>query len=404
MAAESQYLRYDYKWDVRDAVIPTDGAAGTVVDQYAVVSVQHTDLPTIGATFTDVAAMVALSKVAEGGLGRVEELEAAETALQAILLHEQAHVILAAPKVINTDANFGFYSRPDEAARTEYCFKLQGVSGGRDWMIAPELLTVHRGKVSTSSKGNSPLIGRALGGLDIAAYWEEHLPDAINAAIRAHKVAGYLADPRMQSTRHDRGFAKALYKRIRVPWNKVIGDVPPVEIMFDVPPLLAVALDRLGDRDRSHLIDVIAELRAELVDARQHLRDLDQLATSSQKQAELEGQIKRVSQSFDAIIPESRLTGVERRQRLVARVYRPARKILGWAAAFVGAHGQLPLNEIEEMAKTAHEVLSDETIVERNVTAKTFAGMFSVLGPLQDVVRDRLSNEEIFNIEGSIKG
>src|SRR5688572_21767281 len=79
--------------------IPTFGAATTAVDQYRTVAVHQTNLPEQGAAFTDVTAAAALAKIAEGGLSTQKELEAAETALQALLLHEKVHVLTHAPKI-----------------------------------------------------------------------------------------------------------------------------------------------------------------------------------------------------------------------------------------------------------------------------------------------------------------
>jgi hypothetical protein len=70
--------------------IPTLGAASTALDQYRTAGIHSTNLHELGAAFTDITAIAALAKVAEGGLASVRDLEAAETALQALLLHHSS--------------------------------------------------------------------------------------------------------------------------------------------------------------------------------------------------------------------------------------------------------------------------------------------------------------------------
>jgi hypothetical protein len=74
--------------------IPSLGAATTALDQYRTVAVALTNLPDLGAAFTDVHAVASISRVAEGGIADVATLEAAETALQALLLHDIVHVLI----------------------------------------------------------------------------------------------------------------------------------------------------------------------------------------------------------------------------------------------------------------------------------------------------------------------
>lgn len=81
------------------SLIPTFGAPASAIDQYRTVAVVSTNLPDLGAAFTDVHAVVAIARVAEGGITDVAELEAAETALQALLLHDIVHIVVPCPKV-----------------------------------------------------------------------------------------------------------------------------------------------------------------------------------------------------------------------------------------------------------------------------------------------------------------
>src|SRR3954453_5188237 len=79
--------------------IPSLGAATSGIDQYRRIGINSTNLPELGAAFTDITAVAAISRLAEGGISSYADLEAAETALQALLLHDIVHIIVHAPKV-----------------------------------------------------------------------------------------------------------------------------------------------------------------------------------------------------------------------------------------------------------------------------------------------------------------
>src|SRR5260370_32668342 len=103
--------------------IPTYGAATTAVDLYRTVGVASTTLPQLGAAFTDIYAVAAVSRVAEGGISDIAELEAAETALQALLLHEVVHVLIPSPK-IQIDQGIITYLHQDQDRQTQFGYDL----------------------------------------------------------------------------------------------------------------------------------------------------------------------------------------------------------------------------------------------------------------------------------------
>ncbi|HEY8579593.1 MAG TPA: hypothetical protein VIL72_06880, partial [Beijerinckiaceae bacterium] len=110
------YLASEEPAHLRTSHIPTLGAPTTAIDQYRVVAIASSNLSELRGAFADVEAAAALAKIAEGGISSVTDLEAAETALQAVLLHDIVHIVTAGPKIVN--GGFCGYWRQDQDARS----------------------------------------------------------------------------------------------------------------------------------------------------------------------------------------------------------------------------------------------------------------------------------------------
>ena len=119
--------------------IPTFGAATSAIDQYRMVGIQESNLDQLSVALTDIDSVAALAKIAEGAISNYQELEAAETALQALLLHDSVHVITAAPK-IQYENGLISYLRQDDGKRSQLGFDLFSLANSRDWIIAPEFI------------------------------------------------------------------------------------------------------------------------------------------------------------------------------------------------------------------------------------------------------------------------
>jgi hypothetical protein len=271
--------------------------------------------------------------VAEGGIADVATLEAAETALQALLLHDIVHVLIPSPKVV-MDNGFITYIRNDENERTRFGFDLFSLAMSRDWLIAPELLQVREGAIASSTPGNSPLIGEKLDALRAGSkYWHSDVAEAINVTVESHGVPGYFTEPALVRSRRGDGFAKRFYHRIRQPWDQAVGDIPPIVCTFLLPPFLAIVLDRLNNR--ADLKAVVKDLRSELAPVRAELRDFNRIVTQSTSNAEIEIRVRRITESFDAIFPESRLSSAQRRKRRILSIQRLVRPLIKYAMGFV---------------------------------------------------------------------
>jgi hypothetical protein len=353
-----------------------------------------------GGAFTDVCAVAAIARVAEGGITDVAELEAAETALQALLLHDIVHVLVPSPKL---DMGNGLvsYMRQDVNSRTQFGFDLFSLAKSRDWLVAPEFLWVTDGVVVRSTLTKSPLVGKQVDQIRAGIkYSHDDVNEAINVAVESHGVPGYFTDPALIRSRRGDGFSKRFYHQIQQSWNNAVGDIPPIVCTFSLPPLLAVVLNRLNNR--SDLQSVITDLRDELAPVREELREFNNIVTQSTSNAEIEARVRRITESFDAIVPESRLSGAQRRQRRILSIQGLVRPLIKFAMGFA-TKGGATLEDGLKVAGGARElVIESKALIDRTITAQTFVGLLNTES-LQSLVKHHFSEAEIASIEKSIR-
>ena len=377
--------------------IPTFGAATTAIDQYRTVGIYETNLQELNVALTDVNAVIAISKVAEGGLSDVGEIEAAETALQALLLHDIVHVVVCGPK-IELENGLVTYLRTDDGMRTDFGFELFQLASSRDWIISPEYAAVKGGRVFASSLEKSPSVAHAVEELRLrqVPYWNADIAEAVNATIQEHGIPAYLSDPWLLRTRKGDGFPKRFYHRMRVSWDQAVGDLPPIVCTFALPPLLAIVLDRLNNR--AELKSEIVALREELTEVRLELHQLNELVTHSASQAEIDARIRHIDASFDAIVPESRLSGSARRQRRLVSVHRLVRPIVRFMAAL---HQGIGYGDMVDIAGDMNKIFESRSVVDRTTTARAFSGLLREVEALQSLVKHHLTEFEVNAIENS---
>jgi hypothetical protein len=392
--AEESKTRYGY-----GSSIPTFGAATSVLDQYRTVGVVESQLAQLGAAFTDVAAVAAISKIAEGGIESVDDLARAELACQALLLHDVVHVVVHAPKV---DFGKGLvsYARGDEGKRTQHGFDLFAQAGSRDLLVAPEMLTVDAGVVATSTFAHSPLIGMTVDQIRSGPdYWSDYVGDALNAALNQHGIPAYLTDKRLVRTRRGDGFAKRFYDTLNVSWEKATANVVPIVCTFNIPPMLAIVLHRLNNR--ADLNIVIRDLRAELAPVRRELVVLNEIVSRPKSQLEISRQVKYITDSFAAIIPEASLSGAEKVQRKFAVVQGLVRPIVKFMGGFFMKTGP-SMEDLMGIARNAPDlVIESRAVVDRTVTARTFVELVKVEA-IQTLVGHHFTTAEIQAIENSL--
>lgn len=381
------------------SVIPSIGTATTAIDQYRIVAVALTNLPEAGAAFTDVEAVVAVTKIAEGGISSVEDLEAAEVALQALLLHDIVHVAVPSPKIDHGNGLIT-YLRKDALPRTPFGFELFSVAKSRDWLIAPERLKLDGQSIVASTLPASPFVGRSIEALRSGTYSHSGVLDAINVAIESHGVAGYFSNPDLMRSRRGDGFQKRFYHRLRKSWEDAVGDLPPIVCTFSLPPLLAVVLDR--SNNRSDLKKTLQELREELAPVRSELRSFNEIVIRSVSNAEIERRVRHITESFNAILPESRLSSAERRQRKLLSIQRLSRPLIKLAMGFLTTTGATLEDGLQAAKGASGLIFESDALVDRTVTARTFVDLVKTES-LQSLIKQHFRPSEIEAIERSLR-
>ncbi|RXG94857.1 hypothetical protein EAS62_15010 [Bradyrhizobium zhanjiangense] len=204
----------------------------------------------------------------------------------------------------------------------------------------------------------------------------------------------------MVRSRRGDGFSKRFYHRLRKPWDQAVGDIPPIICTFALPPLLAVVLDRLNNR--ADLRQAIADLRAELVPVRSELQGFNEIVTQSTSQAEIDARIKRVLEAFDAVVPESRLSNVERRRRKLLTIQGLVRPLVKFAMGFAMKSGATVEAGIGAAHGVVDAVMESRAIVDRTITSQTFAGLLKT-GPLQGLVETHFTRAEVAALERTLR-
>lgn len=380
--------------------IPTFGAATSALDLYRTVGVAETNLPELKAAFTDVSAVAALSKIAEGGISAAADLEAAEIALQALLLHDIVHVVTHAPKLDYGNGLIG-YMRLDEGLRTNLGFEIMKLAGSRDWIFAPEIVRVEDGTIVETGLNDSPLRGMQVGAIGSRTrYWNTDIALGISAALGDHAVPAYLTEPDLLRPRRGDGFHKHLCSRLNESWRRATADVPPVTCTIALPPMLAIVMNRLTNR--ADLISGVRDLREELQPVREELKTLNELATKATDQGDVERMTKRITEAFDDIVPETRRSPAEKRLRTIMRVFRLAKPIgtLGFKC-FQLMHGKGSALDVAKEAPALRDaVLETDILVDRTVTSQKLAQIANVEA-LQSLIK-LISQAEIRLIERSL--
>ncbi|PKR55254.1 hypothetical protein [Thalassospira marina] len=379
--------------------IPTYGAPATAVDTYRILGVHTTDLPTKNAAFTDIKSVQAISKIAEGDIESRYDLESAETALQALLLHDTVYVLTPCPKVQNGQ-NFISYSRNDKKKRSNFSYDLLALVNSHDWLIAPEFIRISENGVQSSRFNFMHSSSRTIEDYMEKNYESEskYVSDSLIATIQDHGISAYISNNKLSEAIDTENMPKHFYNRMRTSWDQHTSTTPPFICSIKIPPLLAITLDRMNNRQ--DLKNTIIDLREELKPAREELMRLQKELSKIQNQSDLENLSQRITQSFDAIVPHSRITPAERRIRIIGRIFSITRPIINFIAATHSASGMSTQQMSEHLSGNIGLIFNDGNIIDRTVTAKSFAGLLKTES-LQHLIKYHFNQSEINSIINS---
>ena len=374
--------------------IPTIGHAASTFDAYRIYALHSVDNKPESWCMTDTDAAAALGRIVDGPIQSHRDIESAESALRAILLHEYVEVLVPCVKA-EQNAGFVHYIRLDKKERNAAAFSALQVAPCLDRLLALEYVSITNGQVTTSSNSSSVLVGASVD--DIGSYYRGLLKSASELAFAFPAQVGaatYYTGAEWSAPINGgaAGFIDEIYRRIYRPWVDIAQATPSLYVDVRLPPLLAIVLSRAPTREM--IPDILRELRGELGQARTELNRLNSMIDRCMSQADIYAQTRRIKESFDAIVPEALLTDAERRWRRIVSVFRfvsPIRQIYSAAIDPLTVNYE-KLQEFFNSARTA--VAADSRIVSRSVAAATMAELLQV-GSVRETIMTQFSEQEV---------
>lgn len=374
--------------------IPTFGHPAGGFDAYKTVAVGDINHKSDSWCFTDIEAASALGRIIDGPIRSWQDIERAESALRAILLHDFIEILVPCVKG-EIDTGIISYLRFDDHLRNQAAFSALQVANCRDYLFATEYVHVSKGEITASSNANSELIGNNIQSNDInfSTVTNSSRKGALALPMTLGAATYYTSDAfAIRGQKGTAGFIDDLYERIYKPWVQVAQNGPVLFTDIKLPPFIAIVLSRANTRE--NIPDVLRELREQLADVRSDLIRMNKMLERPAKQAEIYAQVQRINESFDAIVAESLLTPAERRFRRITQVFNFINPVRQLYSAAVDPLTISP-GQLEQFFKSTHSaVLQNSRIVSRSVTAATFAELLKV-DSVHDIVHSHFSHDEI---------
>lgn len=372
------FLSYQIPGDVQ-SLIPTLGLPAAGFNAYASAGIVGVENRPPTWAFTDVSAAAALGRIIDGPLRSGTDILYAEAALQALLLHEYAEVVV--PSVKSRLSNgLSMYRRFDHSERNDASFEVFHQAGGRDQLIALELIDIDAssGEITQSTNPASQILGRRLDSQEAEnALYAPMLStggEITNALAMQLGVRSYFTSPELLAPTQRGGFAgfiDELYRRVYRGWMEIAQSAPSISHEIRLPPLVAIVLSRASNR--TNVIDIVREVRAELAPARAELHRINELLDSSLPQRDIIAQTQRYTAAFDAVVPEALLTDAQRRVRLLTSVFsfaQPVRQVFTMALDPV----QVDFEQYAQLfERVARQVALNRRVISRSVAAMTMA-------------------------------
>lgn len=373
--------------------IPTFGHPASSLDAYRTVALHSIGDRPASSCLTDTDTEAALGRIVDGPIHSHADMERAESGLRALLLHDYVEILVPCAKGEQGNG-FVHYIRLDGGERSEAAFEAFQAAPCRDLLFTTEYIRIVDGTVRKSTAHESKLVGQPqdhLRGLyrSIMARASEGIAAlALEAGAATHFTAPELTGPISNGAA---GFVDELYRRVYRPWMEVAQAGPPLNIDVKLPPLLAIVLSRASSRAK--VPEVLRELRGEFAAIRADLSRMNALLDAQVKHSEVHAEVRKINESFDAIVPEALLTRAERRFRRVVSVFNILRPVVQLYSIAVNPILADPdkFQALVESAKAA--VATDSRIVSRSVAATKLSELLQV-DSLRRTVFRHFSDEE----------
>lgn len=358
--------------------IPTFGHVATSFDAYRTAGVHSITNRPLSWCLTDTDAQAALGRVIDGPITSYLDIERAESALRAVLLHQSVELLVPCVKA-QYETGFIGYMRFDKQERNDAAFAAFDVAYCRDLLFATEFITTANGQILSSTNPQSRIVGGTLE--NPSSHYRSLLSTACETATALPMALGaatHYSSPELGAAMNNgaAGFIDDLYKRIYRPWVEVAQSGPSLHVDVKLPPLLAIVLSRAATREK--IPEVIRELRNELAPARANLHEMNDHLERAMTQADINAFVQKINSAFDAIVPEALLTDGERRKRRLLSIFgfmKPVREIYSLAADPLTAN---PEKFKELFASTQTAVAMSSRMVNRSVAAVTLAELLRV--------------------------
>lgn len=126
--------------------IPTFGHPATAFDMYRTAALLCDDPRRVNLCLTDIDTLTGFSRVVFGSVQSYSDIDAAELALQALLFHEDVHILIPTIKVQHQE-DFVGYLRPDDGLRSAGCFDIFQAAETFDCLCAIDFAFVQDGHI-----------------------------------------------------------------------------------------------------------------------------------------------------------------------------------------------------------------------------------------------------------------
>lgn len=337
--------------------------------------------------FMDPETQQCLARLIEGPIMCPADLEGAERALQVLFWHDNVDVLLPAteilwaPKPEKSHQMRTFVS--GERPRSKLALELFKGLNPVDLRVA--LTTVGpdpRSENIVSEQYRDIREFELWEGIKIARTHDNMaalsvLPFELNAPA-------YFSDRKYESRISDikKGFFGELHSRILAKWFEGVELVPQVDFVVNLPPLVAIVLDR--SRSRDSIPETINELREELSPVRKELVGFGDFVRGANNQVEIERRCQDIIRSFDSIVPASRWEKAPVYSLL--KLYKVIKSPLDW---------------IMSMTNPNYVPSNPKFLAERTLTGRVFSKYLKT-DSMHSLLSSYLSDPEVSNLEYAI--
>lgn len=254
-----------------------------------------------------------------------------------------------------------------------------------DQIFALEEVRIDDSTVQNSTLQNSEVVGRSVE--EVRGSYLSISPRqaaALSSIPLQMGVPAYFSDPRLKAFDDRRAFFGSLYSSIAAGWQASVSVVPDVEYSLQLPPLVALVLDRAATREA--IPEAITELREETAIVRKELVGFSELVRGARTQHDIESRCREIKASFEAVVPASRK--------------RPASIILPFLKLWKVA--KTPLDTLIQALNPDYQPEDVRLLANRTVTGATFAKLLAT-DSMHSLLTHFFTQAELSNLEESIR-